>query len=343
MCGEFVVKIFTTFMDLPGLTRLEDQRIARLAELFKRPSQVQIIDRWRIEREHALNVALEYQMALNKHPVPPAAPAPTSIPRLPPSIERCVNSGMCKGGLSYADALKRARIAYPNEVIEEYDDDDENEDEEEEEVAEPAPAPEPEVKKPKRAGKPRTEADKAAAKLRVEHQHAEYIRGLVALYNDPVNSLVEVTEAQYRAAVASMTPNLQSLSNTRVLKFRALMAGSFKPRALKMRLPVAGFKHSLKLEETVCPACNRNLEQLMVHNLTCTTARFHPVCAAVLVDAVGAETFYDCLACMNHFEPNSRRHLPKSGYQACRHTEWKTPEVTSQRAAALSLFTSKVD
>lgn len=334
-----------------GLSRIEDHRITQLAELFKRPTNQQRVERWRIERDIALSMAMEYQNAINLHVEPPKL-----LPELPAAAGLgrgkhlngkmpLIEYGMGKGGLSFAAALKRAKSMGGSSG-------DEEEDEEEDDEEEPTPPPPPPQtlaippqKRIRRAPKQKTPEEIELAKTRVERQHAQYIRGLVDLYNDPTTSIVTLTKEVYESTLVRMKANLKAIENAtvNVPKLRRMKTSTFTAKALRMRMPVgrvADMKPAKTDVERICPACNRLLDVFMVHNLACTGIKFHPECAAVLIDGVGAETFYDCLACMNHYLPNSNKLADR--YQGCRHVTWKTAEVLAERGTAIKIFASPV-
>jgi len=83
-----------------------------------------------------------------------------------------------------------------------------------------------------------------------------------------------------------------------------------------------------------CKACNEKLTTF-VRTLVCAQSLFCPPCAAVLIDNLGHEVFFDCLGAMCHHVSGQ---LVAKGF-SCKHYALDEPTL-KMKAAALALFMS---
>jgi len=106
-----------------------------------------------------------------------------------------------------------------------------------------------------------------------------------------------------------------------------LLAHEWKPRDVTVRLPIESVRDNPTLtsaDDMLCKGCSTVIEDEFVRTQVCMRAKFHWPCASLVLEAVGARLFFECMAHMCHHrkcagtiafvnaekEPVSCRHTP---------------------------------
>jgi len=124
------------------------------------------------------------------------------------------------------------------------------------------------------------------------------------LYARTSTAVVEMSAQQYQAAVVRMENNiavLRQLNKKTLEHIDQLAMSDFRPKPLSMRLPVDNIKdlkpHKDSANSDVwhCKACCLPITGRFVQTMTCIRSKMCLDCAMIVIDIVGAKTFFLCV------------------------------------------------
>ena len=160
-------------------------------------------------------------------------------------------------------------------------------------------------------------------------------------------SLVVLDPEIYKTVLARLQPNIDAIpANTPWEELRKVGEFKFTPPLVKYecRLPLTEFESSDRTERR-CKGCDGEPEEFYVGSAVCLRTKFHPACAAIIIQAVGKRRFFECMGRLSrHKEDGAPRPTKldettgtfKPEVLDCHRFNYH--ELNKERESALALF-----
>lgn len=111
---------------------------------------------------------------------------------------------------------------------------------------------------------------------------------------------VRLSPTEYETAVQGMRKNIELIRPKTTSALKLLREDAMMPKAIEVRMPLMRDSDDRDLQ---CKACSANILGDFVPSLVCLRGKMHPACAAVIIEKLGARTFYECVGHLNHHKP----------------------------------------